>query len=224
MLLLRRWVDSCLLCLPSWSPCCCFARCGISRVSRRNGGLGRRVSARSPRAFALLLGVVTARTVGWFGLLTFVPLGAVELDARRAMGASARADALRRRRGNAGRRTTRRSHRAAAGVAGERHQRPAAHTVYVAVGGTVGVVALALVGVCVVGTSASIQVMTQEYMPNRLGLASGPRSASRSDWVSRLPPSAPLPMPSTRGSALHQRHGLMSRSHRASAAVAPRWR
>jgi FSR family fosmidomycin resistance protein-like MFS transporter len=45
--------------------------------------------------------------------------------------------------------------------------------VYVAVGGTVGVVALALVGVCVVGTFGLIQVMTQEYMPNRLGLASG---------------------------------------------------
>ena len=45
--------------------------------------------------------------------------------------------------------------------------------VYVVLGGTVGVVALALVGVCVVGTFGLIQVMTQEYMPNRLGLASG---------------------------------------------------
>ena len=56
---------------------------------------------------------------------------------------------------------------------GERRHRPAAHTRVIAVGGTVGVVALALVGVCVVGTFGLIQVMTQEYMPNRLGLASG---------------------------------------------------
>ena len=33
--------------------------------------------------------------------------------------------------------------------------------------------ALALVGVCVVGTFGLIQVMTQEYMPTRLGFASG---------------------------------------------------
>ncbi len=34
-------------------------------------------------------------------------------------------------------------------------------------------VALALVGVCVVGTFGLTQVMSQEYLPSRIGLASG---------------------------------------------------
>ena len=130
-----------------------------------------RVGEDRPGAFALLLGVVTARTVGWFGLLTFVPPGPSSSDARGLWEQSARAMLFA---GGAG--------TLAVGPLADRIGRrpvllasvisvPPLTLVYVAVGGTVGVVALALVGVCVVGTGL-IQVMTQE-MPNRLGLASG---------------------------------------------------
>ena len=45
--------------------------------------------------------------------------------------------------------------------------------IFVAVGGALGAAALALVGVCVVGTFGVTGVMSQEYLPSRIGLASG---------------------------------------------------
>jgi MFS transporter, FSR family, fosmidomycin resistance protein len=45
--------------------------------------------------------------------------------------------------------------------------------VFVAVGGALGAAALALVGVSVVGTFGVTGVMSQEYLPSRIGLASG---------------------------------------------------
>jgi FSR family fosmidomycin resistance protein-like MFS transporter len=45
--------------------------------------------------------------------------------------------------------------------------------VYVLVGGAVGAVALALVGVCVTGTFGVTMVMSQEYLPGHIGMASG---------------------------------------------------
>jgi FSR family fosmidomycin resistance protein-like MFS transporter len=45
--------------------------------------------------------------------------------------------------------------------------------VYLAVGGLVGAVALALVGACVIGTFGVTMVMSQEYLPRHIGLASG---------------------------------------------------
>jgi MFS transporter, FSR family, fosmidomycin resistance protein len=45
--------------------------------------------------------------------------------------------------------------------------------VFVAAGGLVGAVALALVGACVIGTFGVTMVMSQEYLPQRIGLASG---------------------------------------------------
>lgn len=127
-----------------------------------------------PGAFAILLGVVTARTVGWFGLLTFVPLWAVQLGHSESYGSNLLSLMLFA--GGAG--------TLAVGPIADRIGRrpvllasvvsvPPLTLVFIAVGGTVGVVALALVGVCVVGTFGLIQVMTQEYMPTRLGLASG---------------------------------------------------
>jgi MFS transporter, FSR family, fosmidomycin resistance protein len=117
---------------------------------------------------------VTARTVGWFGLLTFVPLWAVHLGHSESYGSNLLSLMLFA--GGAG--------TLAVGPVADRIGRrpvllasvvsvPPLTLVFVAVGGTVGVVALALVGVCVVGTFGLIQVMTQEYMPTRLGLASG---------------------------------------------------
>jgi FSR family fosmidomycin resistance protein-like MFS transporter len=45
--------------------------------------------------------------------------------------------------------------------------------VFVSVGGVPGAVALALVGACVVGTFGVTMVMSQEYLPRHLGMASG---------------------------------------------------
>ena len=45
--------------------------------------------------------------------------------------------------------------------------------VYVLVGGVPGAIALALVGVCVISTFGVTMVMAQEYLPHRIGMASG---------------------------------------------------
>ena len=45
--------------------------------------------------------------------------------------------------------------------------------VYLTVGGAVGAAALALVGVSVIGTFGVSMVMSQEYLPRNIGLASG---------------------------------------------------
>jgi MFS transporter, FSR family, fosmidomycin resistance protein len=138
------------------------------RSARRGSGEDR------PGAFSLLLGVVAFRSVGWFGLLTFVPLWVVSLGHSESYGSYVLSLML-----FAGGLGT-----LAAGPLADRiGRRPVLLTSLVAVppltlafislGGTAGVIALTLVGVCVVGTFGLIQVMTQEYMPNRLGLASG---------------------------------------------------
>jgi FSR family fosmidomycin resistance protein-like MFS transporter len=139
------------------------------------GGRERRDAGEDrPGALALLLGVIALRTAGWFGLLTFVPLWAVSLGHSEAYGnnllslmlvaggvgtlaAGPLADRL-------GRRPV-----LVASVAAT----PPLVIVFVAVGGFVGAAALALVGACVVGTFGVTAVMSQEYLPSRIGLASG---------------------------------------------------
>jgi FSR family fosmidomycin resistance protein-like MFS transporter len=44
---------------------------------------------------------------------------------------------------------------------------------YVLVGGIPGAVALAVVGICVIGTFGVTMVMSQEYLPRHVGMASG---------------------------------------------------
>ncbi len=127
-----------------------------------------------PRALALLLGVIALRSVGWFGLLTFVPLWAVSLGHSETYGNNLLALMLFA--GGVG--------TLAAGPLADRIGRrpvllatviatPPLVVVFVAVGGWVGAVALALVGVCVVSTFGVTGVMSQEYLPSRIGLASG---------------------------------------------------
>ena len=58
-------------------------------------------------------------------------------------------------------------------LVGERRGHGAADRVYLLAGGAAGAVALALVGVCVIGTFGVTMVMSQEYLPSRIGLASG---------------------------------------------------
>jgi FSR family fosmidomycin resistance protein-like MFS transporter len=127
-----------------------------------------------PGALALLLGVIAFRSAAWFGLITFVPLWEVSLGHSKAYGshllslmllagalgtlaAGPLADRI-------GRRPVVIASMAAVG--------PLA-AVYVAVGGAVGALALALVGVCVIGTFGVTMVMSQEYLPGRIGMASG---------------------------------------------------
>ena len=127
-----------------------------------------------PRAVVLLLGVIACRSVVLFGLITFVPLwevaqGGSEAHGNRLLsllllagGAGTLlfgplADAL-------GRRPVLLASSAAIGPL---------VLVYVLVGGAAGVVALALVGACVIGTLGVTMVMSQEYLPGHIGLASG---------------------------------------------------
>jgi len=127
-----------------------------------------------PRALALLLGVIAFRSVAWFGLVTFVPLWEVSLGNSKAYGSHLLSLML-----LAGGLGT----LAAGPIADRVGNRPVVLVsmaatgplivVYVLVGGLPGAVALAFVGVCVTGTFGVTMVMSQEYMPRRIGTASG---------------------------------------------------
>src|SRR3989440_158233 len=127
-----------------------------------------------PGALALLLGVIAFRSVAWFGLITFVPLWEVSLGHSKAHGSHLLSLML-----LAGGLGT----LAAGPLADRLGRRPVliaslAATApltlaYVLVGGVLGAVALALVGVCVISTFGVTMVMSQEYLPRRIGMASG---------------------------------------------------
>jgi FSR family fosmidomycin resistance protein-like MFS transporter len=127
-----------------------------------------------PGAMALLLGVIAFRSVAWFGLITFVPLWEVSLGNSEAYGSHLLSLML-----LAGGLGT----LAAGPIADRLGRRPVliasmAATgplivVYVLIGGAAGAIALALVGVCVIGTFGVTMVMSQEYLPHHIGMASG---------------------------------------------------
>jgi MFS transporter, FSR family, fosmidomycin resistance protein len=127
-----------------------------------------------PGALALLLAVIALRSAGWFGLLTFVPLWAVSLGHDETYGNNLLSLMLFA--GGVGTliagpiadRVGRRPVLLAAVVA-----TAPLIVIFVAVGGWIGAVALALVGVSVVSTFGVTGVMSQEYLPSRIGLASG---------------------------------------------------
>ena len=127
-----------------------------------------------PRAMAMLGAVIALRSVSWFTLLAFVPLWVVSLGHSKADGNRLLFLML------------------VAGAAGTLVLGPVADRiglrktlvitqalltplilVFVFVGGLPGVVALVLVGVCVVGTFGVTMVLSQLYLPRRVGLASG---------------------------------------------------
>ena len=127
-----------------------------------------------PGALALLLGVIAFRSVAWFGLVTFVPLWEVSLGHSKAHGNHLLALML------------------LAGGAGTLLLGPAADRLgrrpvligslvattplilaFLLVGGIPGAVALALVGALVIGTFGVTMVMSQEYLPRHIGMASG---------------------------------------------------
>ena len=127
-----------------------------------------------PGALALLLGVIAFRSVAWFGLITFVPLWEVSLGQPKAHGSHLLSLMLLA--GGVGT-------LAAGPIADRIGRRPVVIAsmaatapltfVYVLVGGVPGAIALALVGVCVISTFGVTMVMAQEYLPNRIGMASG---------------------------------------------------
>ena len=126
------------------------------------------------RAMALLGIVIALRSVAWFTLLAFVPLWVVSLGHSKADGSrllflmllagavgtlllGAVADRI-------GLRTTL--------VITQALIAPLI-LVFVYVGGAAGVVAVMLVGVCVVGTFGVTMVLSQLYLPRHVGMASG---------------------------------------------------
>jgi FSR family fosmidomycin resistance protein-like MFS transporter len=125
-------------------------------------------------ALLLLLGVIAFRSVAWFGLITFVPLWEVSLGHSKAHGNHLLSLMLLA--GGVG--------TLAAGPLADRFgRRPVllASTaataplilVFVIVGGVPGAIALAGVGISVIGTFGVTMVMSQEYLPRHIGMASG---------------------------------------------------
>jgi FSR family fosmidomycin resistance protein-like MFS transporter len=128
-----------------------------------------------PRAFALLQGVVSLRSIAHYGLFTFIPLW--EHDVRAATETQA---------------TLLLTLFLVTGAVGTLIGGPLADRVgrrpvvivtemlavpllvtYILVGGPVGYVALALAGGAIVSTLGITTVMSQEYLPGRIGTASG---------------------------------------------------
>ncbi len=125
-------------------------------------------------AMALLLGVVTVRSVAWFGLITFVPLWEVSIGNSEGYGNFMLSIML-----LAGAVGT-----LLAGPAADRFGRrpvlflsnlivPPAIAVFILAGGVAGAVSLVITGAAVVGTFGVTMVMSQEYMPQHIGMASG---------------------------------------------------
>jgi FSR family fosmidomycin resistance protein-like MFS transporter len=123
---------------------------------------------------ALLLGIVTVRSVAWFGLITFVPLWEVSIGNSEGYGNFLLAIMLLA--GAAGTLT--------AGPAADRFGRrpvlfvsniivPPAIAVFILAGGVASAISLVVVGAAVVGTFGVTMVMSQEYMPQHIGMASG---------------------------------------------------
>jgi FSR family fosmidomycin resistance protein-like MFS transporter len=125
-------------------------------------------------AMAILLGIVTIRSVAWFGLITFVPLYEVSIGNSEGYGNTLLSVML------------------LSGVVGTLIAGPAADrfgrrpillvsnlliapaiAVFLVAGGAAGTIALVVIGMAVVGTFSVTMVMSQEYMPHHIGMASG---------------------------------------------------
>jgi FSR family fosmidomycin resistance protein-like MFS transporter len=127
-----------------------------------------------PGALTILLTASAFRSIAWYGLLTFVPLWEVSLGHSKSHGSHLLAAMLLA--GGIG--------TILAGPAADRFglrrvlttslvATPALIAGYVVVGGAVGAVCLAGVGIAVISTYGVTMVMAQQYLPRRVGLASG---------------------------------------------------
>ena len=140
----------------------------------RGAGSGVAQGRDDVRAMAILAGVIGLRSVAWFGLLTFVPLWVVSLGNSQAAGNRLLSLML------------------LSGAVGTLLLGPIADRfglrrtllvaqailtpmilVFVLVGGLVGAFALMVVGICVVGTFGVTMVLSQLYLPQHVGMASG---------------------------------------------------
>jgi FSR family fosmidomycin resistance protein-like MFS transporter len=161
-------------------PCLLVAAAALAMTSYLRGFVPDRTAthagsgADQPRAMGLLLGVVACRSVAWFGLITFVPLWEVHLGHSKSYGNHLLAAMLFT--GGVG--------TLVMGQLADRFgRRPVLLVsvvlttplmlVFLAVGGVPGALAVALVGACVVGTFGVTMVMSQEYLPRHVGMASG---------------------------------------------------
>jgi MFS transporter, FSR family, fosmidomycin resistance protein len=142
--------------------------------SREGGASAAPETRTQPRGLALLLAVVGLRSLAHMGLFTFVPL--YEIERGNGAGYGTRLLALFLFAGALG--------TLFGGPAADRFGRRTVLlgsfvlatpliVVYVLVGGAVGAVALTLSGAAVIGTFGVSLVMSQEYMPGRVGMASG---------------------------------------------------
>jgi MFS transporter, FSR family, fosmidomycin resistance protein len=127
-----------------------------------------------PRALGVLLTVITFRSLAWYGVLTFVPLWAESQGHSKQYGTGLLWAMLLV--GGIG--------TIAAGpiadAVGLRAVLLVANVticplmlVFVLVGGAAGAIALAFVGIAVIGTFGITMVMAQQYLPTRIGTASG---------------------------------------------------
>jgi FSR family fosmidomycin resistance protein-like MFS transporter len=146
----------------------------LSRLAERQG-VSHAAQGEDRRGAMTLLGIVIAlRSVAWFALLAFVPLWVVSRGHTKADGGRVLFLML------------------LAGAVGTLILGPVADRVglrrtlvvtqaavgplvlvFVFVGGVAGLVALMLVGVCVVGTFGVTMVLSQLYLPRHVGIASG---------------------------------------------------
>ncbi|MFL5927706.1 MAG: MFS transporter [Gaiellaceae bacterium] len=146
----------------------------LSRLAKRQDA-SRAAQGEDRRGAMTLLGIVIAlRSVAWFALLAFVPLWIVSRGHTKADGGRVLFLML------------------LAGAVGTLILGPVADRVglrrtlvvtqtavgplvlvFVFVGGLAGLVALMLVGVCVVGTFGVTMVLSQLYLPRHVGIASG---------------------------------------------------
>jgi MFS transporter, FSR family, fosmidomycin resistance protein len=127
-----------------------------------------------PRALVLLLTVITFRSLAWYGVLTFVPLWAESQGHSKQYGTGLLWAML------------------LVGGIGTIAAGPIADSiglrtvllvaniaicplmlVFILVGGALGAIALAFVGIAVIGTFGITMVMAQQYLPTRIGTASG---------------------------------------------------
>lgn len=147
---------------------------GLARLRTAEGRVAGAAGETRAGAMAILSGVIALRSVAWFALLAFVPLWVVSQG------------------GSEGEGNRELSLMLVAGVAGTLLLGPIADRVglrrtllvtqaalpplilvFLEVGGGVGTLALMGVGFCVVGTFGITIVLSQMYLPNRTGMASG---------------------------------------------------
>ncbi len=140
----------------------------------RSGHAGREPAADRPAAFRLLLVLIGLRSVAYYGLFTFVPLWEVSLGRSKSYGNTLLSLVL------------------LAGVVGtlcagplaDRYGRrvviaasmlltPGLILVYVIVGGTLGAICVCAAGAAIVSTFGVTIVLSQEYLPSRIAMASG---------------------------------------------------